>query len=194
MIFLNGEFMDSGLERLLKGNDNFRKGIRTNYDVVKRRSDVYSSQHPYAVIVSCSDSRVVPELIFDANIGELFVVRTAGNVVDAVGLGSIEYGLEHLHAPLLVIMAHENCGAVSACCAGSEALCNISEIIKRIAPAAEKAKKNVAATVDENAKLVIDTILKESKIVSHLKQEGKLEIVIMRYSLKDGSAIVIDKR
>lgn len=183
--------MKPALERLLKGNENFRKGARTNYDIMKRRIETCDGQKPFAIVVTCSDSRVVPEFIFDTNIGDLFVIRTAGNVVDKVALGSIEYAAEHLHVPLLVVLGHESCGAVNATCAGGHAEGNIAAVVEKIRPAAEKTKYNSLATVDENVKLIIQSILAESKIIADLKAQQKIDIVGMRYGLKDGSAIII---
>lgn len=185
--------MNSNLERLLRGNDNFRKGMRTNYDILKTRARVAEGQKPFAIIVSCSDSRVVPEFIFDTNIGDLFVIRSAGNVLDKVGLGSVEYAVEHLQVPLIVVLGHENCGAIGATCSHGHAEGNIAAIVERIRPAAEKTKYNALATVDENVRHVMDAMVKESKIIATLKAQEKIEIVGMRYSLNDGSAIVIAK-
>ena len=104
------------LERLKKGNESYLKAERSGGDISPRRR-LFTSQNgqsPYAVIVSCADSRVIPESIFSAGIGELFVIRAAGNVLDQFALGSVEYAVEHLHAKLVVVMGHTGCGAVGA--------------------------------------------------------------------------------
>ncbi|KAH3756127.1 carbonic anhydrase [Pelomyxa schiedti] len=104
------------LQRLSEGNQRFVAGTPAAKDLVHRRQELASGQHPVAVIVTCSDSRVCPEYIFDQSLGDLFVIRTAGNVVDDVELGSIEYAVEHLHSHLIVVLGHTACGAVTAAC------------------------------------------------------------------------------
>lgn len=103
-------------EQLAKLQDGNRRYLAqpSAKDFAKARAETLEGQKPYAIVLTCSDSRVPPEHIFDAGIGEIFVVRTAGNVVDKIALGSIEYAAEHLHAPLLLVMGHERCGAVKA--------------------------------------------------------------------------------
>ncbi|MEM4707791.1 MAG: carbonic anhydrase, partial [Candidatus Anstonellales archaeon] len=102
---------EEAIEKLKEGNRRFVSGQRAGYNFAERRKEVLGGQKPFVTIVTCSDSRVVPEFIFDANIGELFVVRTAGNILDDVSLGSVEYGTGHLKTPLLLILGHEQCGA-----------------------------------------------------------------------------------
>ena len=106
---------DVAMTRLRDGNTRFMKGKpkRPNGDP-KRRAELANSQRPFAIVVSCSDSRVPPELVFDAGLGDLFVVRTAGEVVTAIELGSIEYAVDHLGASLIIVLGHERCGAVKA--------------------------------------------------------------------------------
>src|SRR3989338_7721795 len=110
--------MDSNeaLGKLREGNSRFVNGKMRGREVQKRREELVAGQHPYATIVSCSDSRVVPEYIFDADMGEIFIIRTAGNIVGRVSLGSVEYGCAHLHTPILVVLGHEGCVAVKATC------------------------------------------------------------------------------
>lgn len=115
--------MDSqkALELLKEGNARFVSGALTPKDHYKEeRQKLSEGQHPFAVVLCCSDSRVVPEILFDQQLGDLFVIRNAGNVVDLHVLGSIEYAVEHLGAPLVVVLGHSNCGAVTATCQGGE--------------------------------------------------------------------------
>src|SRR5574337_648976 len=109
------EKTDDSLLDLIKGNS---RDVAGQPDAIRSgavfREELAKGQHPHAVIVTCSDSRVAPEIVFNQDLGHIFVVRTAGNVVDAVALGSIEYAVEHLHTPLVVVMGHESCGAVNA--------------------------------------------------------------------------------
>lgn len=96
------------------------------------RRKLSEGQHPFAVVLCCSDSRVVPEIIFDCQLGELFVIRNAGNVVDEDVLGSVEYAVEHLGCPLVVVMGHSSCGAVTATCEGGELPGHIPALAQRI--------------------------------------------------------------
>src|SRR5207237_5372942 len=106
---------DQALSRLVAGNQRFVAHKPTHpHEDLARRHDLAGSQHPFAVVLSCSDSRLPPELVFDQGLGDLFVIRVAGNITDAAVIGSIEYAVEHLHAPLIVVLGHEKCGAVTA--------------------------------------------------------------------------------
>ena len=106
---------------------------------VERRKELVEGQHPFAIILCCSDSRVPPEVIFDQGLGDLFIVRTAGNVFDNIALGSIEYAVEHLEVPLLVVLGHGQCGAVTATVEGGHAPGHISNVVEAIQPAVVKA-------------------------------------------------------
>lgn len=176
------------LARLNEGNTRFVSGGSKKYDLAARRLELVAGQHPFATILSCSDSRVVPEYIFDAQAGELFVVRTAGNVAGAIDLGSIEYGCEHLHTPLLVVMGHSGCGAVKATCdcRGKGGEGHIADIVKAVNVAASKKNYSPAESVVCNVQCSIENIRKSSHIVSHLEKEGRLKIVGALYSLETG--------
>ncbi len=117
--------------RLSEGNERFLKGQHTGDASEARRMELVGGQHPYAIIVTCSDSRVVPEYIFSAGIGDLFVIRTAGNTVSDCSLGSIEYAIAHLGVRLVVVMGHTNCGAVTAAVEGLRER-HVSNITDRI--------------------------------------------------------------
>lgn len=111
---------DTALEKLKEGNKKFVEGTHASMEISRllRRHFKENGQHPYAIIISCSDSRVVPEAIFSAGIGDLFVIRVAGNVIDSHQLGSIEYAAEHLGTGLVVVLGHTDCGAVGAVLSG----------------------------------------------------------------------------
>ena len=111
---------ETALAKLKEGNRKFVESSHTSMDTsrILRRHFKENGQHPYAIIISCSDSRVVPEVIFSAGIGDLFVIRVAGNVIDAHQLGSIEYAAEHLGTGLVVVLGHTDCGAVGAVLSG----------------------------------------------------------------------------
>jgi carbonic anhydrase len=126
---------------LLEGNARFSsdRSIHPHQDA-RRRAATTDGQSPFAVIVTCSDSRVSPEVVFDRGIGDLFVIRTAGNVVDDVGLGSIEYAVAHLGVSLIMVLGHASCGAVKASLDGVEEAGHISALVEAIAPAVEQAR------------------------------------------------------
>jgi carbonic anhydrase len=157
----------------------------------EQRKATVSGQHPYAIVLTCSDSRVPPEHIFDAGIGEIFVVRTAGNIADAVALGSLEYAAEHLHAPLLLVLGHESCGAVSAACASDSAPGNIDAIVKEIQPAVKAGNKEPSRVIPGNVVRVLADMRKKSAILSHLEKEGKLQISGGIYSLSTGAVTLL---
>lgn len=176
----------SELERLMEGNKRYVEGTLAPKDVKAKRAQTQDGQKPFVTVVSCSDSRVVPEFIFNENLGEIFVIRTAGNIVDTITLGSIEYGVEHLHTPLLVVLGHEKCGAVTAACKGGECPPNIRAIVDKLQVPVEAGGKDVEKSVIQNAIAVADEIRKKSEIVRHLESEGKLKIVPMKYFFSDG--------
>ena len=112
---------DDALAQLVEGNRRFVSGeVARPHQSAARRAELAKGQAPVAIVLTCSDSRVAPELYFDQGLGDLFVIRNAGNVLDDHVLGSIEYAVEHLHVPLLIVIGHEKCGAVSAAVGGGE--------------------------------------------------------------------------
>jgi len=194
---------EEALQKLLDGNKNYvasKLGTCAATDA-QAREKLAKTQHPYAIILSCSDSRVPPELIFDKSLGEIFVVRVAGNVPDPVVLGSVEYAAEHLHTPLVMVLGHERCGAVTATVdAKGKVEGNIGAIVKEIAPSSAKAKKIskgkshdeiVECAIDLNAKAVAAALPKRSKIIAELAKEGKLKIVTAKYDLDDGKVTLL---
>lgn len=171
------------------------------------REKLSQSQKPYAIILSCSDSRVPPEIIFDKGLGEIFVVRVAGNIPDPVVLGSIEYAAEHFGSPLIMVLGHERCGAVKATVeANGKGEGNIGTIVKTIAPALQKVKadcktnkncdqkdqeKFVECVIVENVKLVAANLAKQSKVIKELVKEGKVRIFAAKYDLHDGKVTLL---
>ena len=131
----SGVTAEEALRRLERGNARFvagRLSETTPAGIAKIRRNVALVQKPYAIVVGCSDSRVGPEVVFDQKVGDIFVVRSAGEVVDSVGLGSIEYAVSHLGVPLIVVLGHERCGAVTAAVAGSKEAGHINAVLKAI--------------------------------------------------------------
>lgn len=188
---------DEALKELKEGNERFVKGKELSPTRgLKRVKEVSSGQKPEAVILSCADSRVPPEILFDEGIGDLFVVRVAGNVSEPATNGSIEYAAEHLGVPLIVVLGHKKCGAVKATAevlaSGGHAEGNIGELVKEITPAVEAAKANpgkrglVDDAVYANAELVAKQLLSESPVLTHLAHAGKIKIVTAIYDLDTG--------
>ncbi len=163
-------------------------------DLAKRRASLATHQAPWAIIVGCSDSRVPPELLFGGlGLGELFVARNAGNMVDTATMGTVEYGAEHLGAPLVVVLGHERCGAVSAACEVVTKKAtfpgSIGPMVRPIIPAATAMRGKpgdfVDNTVRESARRTAKR-LATSPILSHLVKEEKLKILAARYDLDEG--------
>lgn len=182
------------LERLQAGNRRFVEGKLSSKDFVRQRPELAKGQQPYAIVLTCSDSRVPPEFIFDESLGQLFIVRTAGNIVDSVVLGSIEYAAEHLHAGLLVVLGHEACGAVKATIAGGEVPPNIGSLVWRIQPGVNRIKakhtdeKNLVGTcVEENVRQQMEQAVAQSKVLSEMVEHGELHIAGGVYSLATGT-------
>ena len=184
---------DEALAALKQGNARFCIASAAAKDVSPaRRQALVAGQKPFAVIVCCSDSRVPPELVFDQGLGDIFVVRVAGNVVDPVVLGSIEYGVEHLHCPLVVVLGHQKCGAVQAAVQGGHAPADIESVVNRIAPSVRRARSQSShpsditeMVADLNVRNSMDAVA-ASPIVSHLAQEGKMRLVGAKYHLDTG--------
>lgn len=196
-VYQRAEVVKSAAEAqklLEEGNKRYTSGqsLKQDLSASKREKLATKGQQPFAVVVTCSDSRVPAELLFDQGLGDIFVVRVAGNVMDQVTLGSVEYGVEHLKTPLLVVMGHEKCGAVKATVDGGEAPGSIAAIVEKIKPSAEKARAAGATgdelyekACDENIKATIADIEK-SPIVEELVHEGHLKIVGAKYFLTTG--------
>jgi len=186
---------------LIEGNERFTSGKPLSKDLSStRREDLMSNgQHPFAVIVSCSDSRVPPELLFDQALGDLFVVRVAGNVVTAVELGSIEYAVDHLKTPLVVILGHEECGAVTAAVKGGENHGSIGAIIEIIKPSVDSAKTMgltgndlIEMSTELNIKRASSDISK-SPIINKGIGLNEVKIISIKYDLDEGILKFIDE-
>ncbi len=192
----NNTIIDNALQKLIDGNKRYvaAKPMHPNQDI-QRRSEVAKGQKPFAVIVGCSDSRIPPNTIFDQGLGDLFVIRVAGNIVDDVALGSIEYAVDHLGAQLVVVLGHGKCGAVSATVQGGEMHGHIGSIVKAIAPAVEKAKDQPGDLIDNaikaNVRLVVDQIASSKPVLTGLVQGGKIGVVGAYYNIESGIVEII---
>jgi carbonic anhydrase len=181
------------LTRLEEGNRRFVEGRTAPRDFVHERPVLTGGQHPFVIVLTCSDSRVPPELLFDESLGQIFVVRDAGNVVDSVVLGSIEYAAEHLHVGLLVILGHEACGAVNATIKGGDVPPNIGSIVRRLTPPVAKVKaqdlKGVrvdSVCIQENVHYQVEQLTEQSDLLKSMVEEGHLRVVGGVYSLSTG--------
>jgi carbonic anhydrase len=187
---------DKAQKILLDGNKRFveSKTVHAN-QTAKRRTEVATGQNPFAVIVSCSDSRVPPEILFDQGIGDLFVIRLAGNVLNDMALGSIEYAVEHLGCQYIMVLGHERCGAVAAAVKGGHAPGHIPSIIKAIAPAVDKARYKPGDVAEmamrENVAQVVHELKTSYPILEERVQKGTLVVTGARYDLDDGSVAIL---
>lgn len=200
LVFASSQKGEEAYTKLIEGNKRFVSGNLIQKDSGDaKRKDLAKGQHPFAIVVTCSDSRVSPEIIFDQGLGELFVVRVAGNVVDPVALGSIEYAAEHLHTPLLIILGHTHCGAVTAAVdVKGKPEGNIGAIVKKIVPAVKKAKAKggsrediIANAIKENVLLVEREIEKKSPLLKHLIEKGELKVISAVYDISSGTVEVM---
>jgi carbonic anhydrase len=187
---------DQALEKLNAGNARYVANPQLCVaDLTNNRSTVAKGQAPWASFVSCADSRVPPELLFGGvGLGELFVSRNAGNMVDTATMGTLEYGAEHLGVPLIVVLGHERCGAVAAAVevfkTGAKLPGSIGPMVKPIVPAVKAISKKEGDMVDnavrENARMTAEKIKTQSPIIAHLIKAGKVKVVAARYDLDDG--------
>jgi carbonic anhydrase len=171
----------------------------TAAQAAKRRAELTKSQHPFAIIVSCSDSRVPPEVVFDQGLGDLFVLRVAGNVINDESLGSIEYAVDHLAVRLIVVLGHQRCGAVKAAketiAAKGEAPAHIESLVKAIRPAVEATVNgNLEATVEANVKNVVQALRTSTPILKPKIDSGEVQVIGGYYSLDTGAVTFLDEK
>ena len=176
------------LAKLKSGNARFVAAADSSAKPTQaRRAETAKSQHPFAIIVGCSDSRTPPEIIFDQNIGDLFVVRAAGEVVDSYGLGSIEYAVEHLGARLIVVLGHERCGAVAAAVAGDSAPGHVGNIVRTIRPAVEAVRNQPGDQLTNAIKSNVDRVTEKIRQKAELGSlASSVRVVEAYYDLDTG--------
>ena len=171
----------------------------TSEQAAKRRTELTKSQHPFAIILSCSDSRVPPELVFDEGLGDLFIVRVAGNVLNDEGLGSIEYGVEVLGARLIVVLGHQSCGAVDAAmktvAAKSKAPGHIQSLVAAIKPVVDSAPKaDLDAMIKANVKHVVDALRSSTPILKARVNSGEVQVIGGYYTLDTGVVSFLEQK
>ncbi|MFI5496424.1 carbonic anhydrase [Actinoplanes sp. NPDC051859] len=185
---------------LLTGNSRFVAGTpqHPNQDAA-RRAEIAPGQQPFAVLFGCSDSRLSAEIIFDRGLGDLFVVRTAGHVMGAEVIGSIEYGVGVLDCPLVVVLGHDSCGAIAAACAALEdgvaPAGYVRDVVERVTPSVLAARAAGRVTADEilaeHVKHTVDLLLDRSRVLAERVATGQAAVVGLCYRLADGSAQVV---
>lgn len=176
---------DQVLEGLKQGNARFLERVKADEP---RRAELAAGQAPSAIVLGCADSRVAPEIAFDMGLGKLFVVRVAGNVADTASIASIEYAVAHLGSRLIVVLAHESCGAVGAALAGEDAGKNISHLLEHILPAVEAENSDdVNAIARLSARLNAERLTSDSEILRDAVAKDGLRIVTAFFHFTTGA-------
>ncbi|MEU8006187.1 carbonic anhydrase [Catellatospora sp. NPDC049111] len=203
MIEIKSPSPREAFELLLAGNERFvfGKPEHPNQDAA-RRAETAPGQRPFAVVFGCSDSRLAAEIIFDRGLGDLFVVRTAGHVLGAEVLGSIEYGADVLDCPLVLVLGHDSCGAVAAACAalesGMPSAGYVRDVVERVTPSVLAARAAGRTEPDEilveHVRHTVDLLLDRSRVLAARVEAGKTAVVGLCYRLADGTAQVVAAR
>jgi carbonic anhydrase len=188
---------DQALKMLQDGNDRYIAGKpqHPNQDAERRRLTATKGQYPFAVILGCSDSRVPAEVLFDQGVGDLFVIRVAGNIASVDEVASIEYGTDHLGSPLVVVLGHSHCGAVTAAAQGAETHGSIPILLKSVAPAVQRVKAShpnkkpeelLNQCIEENVWEAVESMFGMSPILAQRVRDGKLQVVGAIYDIDSG--------
>ena len=205
MVFggMMGAFADSynpseALDKLKSSNVRFSSGQSThsNISAERRKQVTTGGQHPFATIIACSDSRVPVEILFDQGVGDIFVIKVAGNVCNTDEIGSIEYGVDHLSTPVMVVLGHTHCGACTAVATGADVHGCIPDLIAPIRPALEKVqaahpdlhgKALVPALVEANVWKAIEDLLLRSSSTRERTKDGRVKVVGAVYDIETGT-------
>ncbi|MEI7492410.1 MAG: carbonic anhydrase [Bacteroidota bacterium] len=190
-----GKIKAAEAKRLLaEGNTRFVSGrtLHPRQDAV-RRKELANGQHPFAVILGCSDSRISPEILFDQGLGDLFVAREAGNITDEHTIGSIEYAIEHLHVSLVVVLGHEKCGAIAAARDTAVTAGHIKSIMDALGPAVKATRgQDAEATCRANIRNNVVALRTSEPLLKHLADRGELLILGAYYELNTGIVTFLD--
>jgi carbonic anhydrase len=189
---------DQALARLMEGNKRYAQDKEQHPDeTLIRRKELEGGQNPFAVILSCADSRVPPELVFDQGLGDLFVVRVAGNITDDDDLGSIEYAVEHLHTKLILVLGHEKCGAVSAAVEDANESGRLKSLLSAIQPAVEETRNlpgdKIHNCVIANARRAARQIRESDPVLKELIRKEGAKVVAADYALDSGIVTLLEK-
>ena len=189
---------DEALKLLLAGNQRFVAGNLnsvTRDEMAQRRAELVHPQKPLAIVLCCSDSRVGPEIVFDQELGNIFVVRTAGEVLDAAGVGSIEYAVAHLGSSLLLVLGHEHCGAVAAAVADAKEPGHIASIVKAIRPAVIRTKGQPGDTMQNairaNVQDIAARLRSTGPVLSAKVKTGQLKVMGATFALGTGKVDLV---
>jgi carbonic anhydrase len=185
---------DAALAELMAGNKRYLSdGIYASAkELDKLRQDTLQKQKPFAAVLSCADSRVPAEIVFDQTIGSIFVTRIAGNVATSEIIGSLEYGAAVLGTKVIMVMGHSACGAVKATMEGKEVPGQISSLFPHIQPAVDQAGHNLEAAIKANAKIQAGLLREASTVLSGMSQERKVKIVAGYYDLGSGVVSILE--
>lgn len=195
---------DVVLKNLMEGNKRYLAGKVSDPNILARIAATAESQHPKAYILSCVDSRIPVEQVFDQGIGDIFVGRVAGNIEDVSQLGSMEFATAAAGAKLVLVLGHEECGAVKGACDHVK-LGNLTALLEEIKPAVDavegfeddkknsKNKEFVDAVIDKNVRITVANIRERSKVLADLVKEGKIKIVGAHYSMNDGKVTLLEE-
>ena len=188
------------ISRLKDGNSRYTNGNQQHpHQSTEQRVELIKSQHPFAIVVGCADSRVPPEIVFDQGLGDLFVLRVAGNVIDDHSLGSIEYAVDHLAVRLIVVLGHQSCGAVKAAkdtiAAKTEAPAHIQSLVTAIQPAVEATVHgDLETTVKANVKDVVQALRSSTPVLKPKVDSGELRVLGAYYNLDTGAVSFLDEK
>lgn len=185
---------EEALQQLIDGNRRFAEGRLTSFneDLEILKSKTVDKQQPFAAVLSCADSRVPVEIIFDQSIGEIFVTRVAGNIATAPMIASLEYGVAVLGTKAILVLGHANCGAVKASIEAKAVPGQISTLYPYIRPAVDQAGPNLEAAIQANAKIQAGLLRQSSPVLAdHIKQ-NQLKIVAGYYDLSSGKVTLLD--
>lgn len=176
-------------DRLLDGNKRFvADKLEGKLKDSTRRDELVAGQQPHTIVLSCADSRVVPEHAFDAGLGELFVVRVAGNVANTSSIASIEYAVAHCGSIVVIVLGHQSCGAVTAAANGGDNGYNLNHLLSHITPALNASAEGASITdiVKKNAEMTAEELKSRSSIIGDAAAKGSIEIVPAYYNLDSG--------
>ncbi|HUK63335.1 MAG TPA: carbonic anhydrase [Dongiaceae bacterium] len=179
------------LAELKAGNEHHASHRYTHpHQTAQRQRELVGGQHPHAVVLSCADSRVAPEIVFDQGLGDLFDIRVAGNIAADAEIASIEYAAEHLHTPLVVVMGHQSCGAVAAAIEGGNPPGHLPTLVAAIRPAVSQARGLPGDLSDNAVRINVERVVQQPRssrpVLAKLVSEKKLRIVGAVYSLNTG--------
>lgn len=185
---------DGAIDELIAGNKRFMSGRLSSFkqDLAGLRRKTGDKQEPFAAVLSCADSRVPVEIVFDQTISRIFVTRVAGNVLTPEIIASLEYGVAVLGVRAILVMGHANCGAVKAAIQGEHAPGQISALYPHLQPAVDQAGPNLEASIKANAKIQSALLRKASTVVSELVKGGKLKVAAGYYDIVGGGVTILD--